>query len=97
MKKYFFQFLAAVMISLGAAGCVAVVRTPAPPAPIYEVIGVAPFPGAVWIEGHWVYRSGGWRWVRGHWARRPWRGAVWQRGHWRETRNGWKWIPGHWR
>ncbi len=96
MKKYFLPIIAAVALSFGAVGCVAVVR-PAPPAPRYEVTGVAPFPGAVWIQGHWVYRYGAWRWMRGHWARRPWGGAVWIKGYWRETPNGWRWIPGHWR
>ncbi len=95
MKKSVLALAAAAIISTGAVGCVAVVR-PAPPAPRYEVVGVAPFPGAVWIGGHWVRRFGEWRWLRGHWAARPWRGAVWHRGHWRQTRYGWKWVGGHW-
>lgn len=95
LRRPALALVAAAMISTGAAGCVAVVRS-APPATRYEVVGAAPFPGAVWIEGHWVWRFCGWRWVRGHWAARPWRGAVWNRGHWRETRRGWRWMPGHW-
>lgn len=29
-----------------------------------------PRPRAIWIEGHWKHRRGGWIWVPGHWSRR---------------------------
>jgi hypothetical protein len=29
----------------------------------------APYPAAVWVEGHWVLRHHGWVWVGGHWGR----------------------------
>ena len=42
-------------------------EAPPPPARV-EVVGVAPYPGAVWIRGYWVrgYRHR-WVWVRGYW------------------------------
>ncbi|MDE1921684.1 MAG: YXWGXW repeat-containing protein [Candidatus Omnitrophica bacterium] len=50
-----------------AAPVVAVV--PAPPQPQVEVIGVAPYRGAVWVKGHWAWRPrfGRYVWIRGHW------------------------------
>ena len=55
-------------LSLGAAGCAARVALVAP-APRVEVVGYAPYRGAVWVPGHWVwsrYRAE-WVWVRGYW------------------------------
>jgi hypothetical protein len=53
--------------TLGAAGCATRVILAGPPPARVEVIGVAPFYGAVWVPGHWVSRYSGWVWVRGHW------------------------------
>lgn len=40
---------------------------PPPPARV-EVVPVVPYPGAIWVGGHWVhYRHRGWIWVGGHW------------------------------
>ncbi|MGC4101791.1 hypothetical protein [Ferruginibacter sp.] len=30
---------------------------------------VPPRARAVWVEGHWQHRRGGWVWVPGHWRR----------------------------
>lgn len=53
-----------IAISLAATGCVVAVR---PPAPRVEVIGVAPYRGAVWVPGHWVRGRYDWVWVGGRW------------------------------
>lgn len=37
------------------------------PPPRHEVIGIAPFHGAVWVPGQWVWRDR-WVWYRGQWA-----------------------------
>ena len=44
---------------------------PAPPAPKVEVITVAPYPGAVWVPGHWQWRRRAreYVWILGHWRR----------------------------
>lgn len=45
-----------------------IVERGAPPPPQVEVIGVAPWRGAHWVRGHYVWRHSHWTWVRGHWA-----------------------------
>jgi len=68
----------------------------APPAPQYETVGVAPYPGYFWIGGYWNWSGGRYAWVPGRWsAPRPgyhWVGPRWDhvgRG-WRQTRGGWR-------
>lgn len=78
------------------AGCVAEIRTPPPPARV-EVRPAPPFPGGIWIDGHWEHRHGDWVWSPGFWDRRPEPGAHWVPGHWEERPGGWRWVPGHWR
>ena len=57
---------ALLAISLAATGCVARVAL-VPPAPRVEVIGLAPYRGAVWVPGHWARGRYDWIWVSGHW------------------------------
>jgi hypothetical protein len=67
MKKVFCLIAAVILIPL-FSGCTTYVRTPPPP-PQAEVTGVAPYPAAVWVGGHWAWRPryGGYVWVPGHW------------------------------
>lgn len=69
--------LSAALAAAGlSAGCIVVpargyharaaVVAPAP-APQYEVLGVAPYPGAVWISGYWGWNSGRRVWNPGRW------------------------------
>ena len=99
-------FLAVIAIS----GCVVVshepnavevqeveIGFPPPPPPVVVVTRPAPPSGFhVWIEGHYVVRSGSWVWVGGRWARPDRRGAVWVPGHTRRGERSWHWRPGHW-
>lgn len=48
---------------------VIVVGRTAPPLR-HEVMGRAPYPGAVWIPGKWTHQPNGWVWHGGHWIRR---------------------------
>lgn len=57
---------ALIAISLAATGCVTRVALRSPAARV-EVIGVAPYRGAVWVPGHWVRGRYDWVWVRGYW------------------------------
>ena len=68
-----------------------------PPAPRYGVVGVAPGPGFVWVDGYWGWRGGRYEWVAGRWARPPRPGAVWVRPEWRQEPHGWRFHDGHWR
>ena len=45
-----------------------VVADPVPPPPQVEVIGTAPWGGARWVRGHYVWKHERWEWRRGHWA-----------------------------
>ena len=44
---------------------------PLPPPPKEEIITVAPYPGAVWVRGHWQWRRRvrEYVWIPGHWRR----------------------------
>jgi hypothetical protein len=78
-----------------AAGSV-VVADVAPPAPYYEPVPVAPYPGAVWITGYWGWSGGRHVWVGGHYERaRP--GYTWQPHRWAHRGDGrWHLEEGHW-
>lgn len=67
----------------------------APPPPREEIIGIAPYVGAVWLPGHWVWRDR-WVWHRGYWGRPPHRGARWAPGGWDRDDDGWRWHRGDW-
>ncbi len=64
-------FIAAVILIPLLSSCTYYVRStpPPPPAPQIEIVGVAPYPAAVWIGGHWAWRPrhGGYVWIPGHW------------------------------
>ncbi len=69
-------FLLVPFLAFGLAGCAARVdyyRGYAPPPPRYEVVGVAPGPGYIWINGYWAGNPGHYRWVRGRWSREHYR------------------------
>lgn len=77
---------AAACAALLAAGLLGGCAVYAPPPPVYDPYGgavvvgppvaVAPYPGAIWIEGGWVWRGGQRQWAPGRWDRgygRGWR------------------------
>ena len=57
---------------------------PVPPAPAYypEVVGIAPYPGAVWMRGHWLWRPYARRyaWIGGYWNSPHPRYGYWHPG-----------------
>jgi hypothetical protein len=67
----------------------------APPAPQYEVVGVAPVAGYIWIGGFWNWVGGRHVWVGGHWAA-PRPGYHWAPHRWERVGHGWRQHPGHW-
>jgi hypothetical protein len=70
--------------------------TAAPPPPQYEVVGVAPAPGYIWIGGFWNWVGGRHVWIGGRWAAgRP--GHSWVPHRWYRAGPGWRAAPGHWR
>jgi len=89
-------FLMAGSLFTACAGSGAVVIVD-PPAPRYGVVGVAPGPGFVWVEGFWDLRGGNWIWAPGRWVRPPHPGAVWVRSEWRHEGAHWRYHRGYWR
>jgi WXXGXW repeat (2 copies) len=85
---------AGVEIGVNIGGPVVVVHSQ-PPVERYEVIGVAPGPGYVWIRGHWGWRHERWEWLGGRWERPAQPGTVWIAGQWAPSGNGWVWVEGH--
>lgn len=59
----------------------AVVAPMAPPPLVAESYGVAPWPGALWINGYWSWS--------GH-------RHVWTPGRWEHARPGYHWVPRTW-
>ncbi|MBI3369270.1 MAG: YXWGXW repeat-containing protein [Burkholderiales bacterium] len=111
MKTPSLRHWAAIVSCAGAAlltsGCVVApygygygyggeVVSVAPPAPQYEVVGVAPVAGNIWIGGYWNWVGGRHVWSPGYWsAPRP--GHVWVPHAWVHAGGGWRLQHGHWR
>ena len=107
MKKVF-SIIAAVILIPFFSGCATYVR-PAPPPLQVEVVGAAPYPGAVWVGGYWAWMHGGYVWIAGHWTPAPppaqvevvgvapYAGAVWVGGRWAWRHGNYIWMRGHWR
>jgi len=69
--------------------------TERPAEPVY-VRPSAPYAGAVWIDGDWVWNGGRYVYSGGHWAAaRP--GHIWVRGAWYRGPRGYGWHRGYWR
>ena len=70
----------------------------APPPPLRaEVVGVAPGPGYVWINGYWGSRGGRYEWVGGRYVRPPHRGARWEEPRWERRGDRYHFHDGRWR
>jgi hypothetical protein len=68
-----------------------------PPPPQYEVVGVAPGPGYLWIGGYYHWYGNRWVWYRGHYEMPPHPGARWVAARY-EFRAGRRvYIRGYWR
>jgi WXXGXW repeat (2 copies) len=72
----------------------AVVTAPPPP-PREEIIGVAPYPGYVWLGGHWGWSGRSHVWIGGRWDA-PRRGHYWAPHGWVPRGGGWVQRPGRW-
>jgi hypothetical protein len=71
----------------------------APPPPRHEVVvGVAPGPDYIWVDGYWDGTPGNYVWVKGHWDRPPHAHGVWVAPHWDKDRDGhYHQTKGEWR
>lgn len=102
--KQAFLLIPAIVIGLSTTACAShygyyggYYAPMAPPAPRYEVMGIAPGPGYVWTNGYWAYRGRGYDWVAGSWRRPPRAHARWEAGRWEHGDRGYRWREGHWR
>ena len=97
--------LAAAMSTLTLAGCV-VAPAPngyayydpvmvAPPPPRVEIVGVAPYPGHIWITGYWGWNGRAHHWVPGRWEA-PRQGHRYVLHRWEPQGKGWREDPGRW-
>ena len=68
-----------------------------PPPPVVGVVGYAPGPGYVWIDGFHDLRGTVWVWAPGRWVRPPRPGAVWERSYWEPHERGYRFHRGRWR
>jgi hypothetical protein len=66
-----------------------------PVEPVYER-PLAPYSGAIWIDGDWTWSGGSYVYVRGHWDH-PREGRAYVRGTWEHNNHGYRWQRGHWR
>ncbi len=69
-----------------------------PPPPPHEVIVVAPFAGAVWVPGYYVfdYEVNQYRWHSGVWMRPPYAGAVWVAPRYAHRGRYYGYVAGSW-
>lgn len=67
----------------------------APPPPRVEIIGVAPYPGYIWIGGYWGWRGHRHHWVPGRWEA-PRHGHRYVPHHWEKHDHGWREHRGRW-
>ncbi len=91
------RLLPMALLSLSLLACAGEVYVPGPPPPPQaEIVGVAPYPGAVWINGSYVWEGGRHVWLPGRWER-PRPGYVWE-PHRYEARGGrYVYVRGGWR
>jgi len=92
-------WLVPVLSLLSVVGCAAggaYYVAPPPPAPVVGVVGYAPGPGYVWIDGYWDWR-GHYVWVPGYWGRRPHPRATWVRGRAFYEHGRYHYRRGYWR
>lgn len=102
--RYLIVLAVVAACALPLAGCVVAgpgyygyqVAPYGPPPPHHEVIGVAPYPGYIWIGGYWSWTDHDYyNWRPGHWqAPRP--GYRWVPHHWEQHGQEWRGMRGHW-
>lgn len=101
-----FAFLLAASAALGACAVVPaydagydpvppVTVYAAPPAPIVEYRGLAPYPGYIWIDGFWNWGGVRYVWTPGRWVNPP-AGQVWVPRIWQRDGDRWHSHGGHW-
>ncbi len=107
MKTSALAFVTSLVLGLSALGTPALASAqeapvmeeayapgPPPAAPV-EVMTVAPYPGAVWVGGHYRFYGHRWVWNRGAWSR-PRPGYVFQPHRWERRGARYTFVRGGW-
>jgi hypothetical protein len=68
-----------------------------PPAPVTEVVGVAPGPGFFWVGGYYHWYGNRWGWRAGHYEHPPHAGARWYGPRYTYRGNARIYVRGYWR
>ena len=68
----------------------------APPPERVEVIGPAPGPSYLWMDGYWRWGGSSYDWTPGRWVVVE-HDRHWHHGRWHHNRSGWFYEEGHWR
>lgn len=87
--------IAAFSSSLFLTSCAGEYYVSDQPADVVYDRGAAPYEGAVWIEGDWVYSGGHYVHNRGHWAHAR-ANRTYVKGNWEHNERGYVWHRGHW-
>ena len=82
---------------VGCAGSVGYYAAVPPPPLRAEVVGVAPGPGYVWVNGYWGWRGRDYAWVPGYYSRPPHPRAVWVAPRWERYHDRYRFHEGRWR
>jgi hypothetical protein len=59
----------AMLCAASLSACIVEPARPPEPAPVAEIVPVAPAPGYEWVKGHYRWEANRWVWVPGHWRR----------------------------
>jgi len=87
--------LAALAGSLFLTSCAGDYYVQTQPADVVYTRPAAPYDGAVWVEGDWVWSGGGYVHQPGHWEHGR-AGHAYVAGSWYHARRGYAWHRGHW-
>lgn len=95
------RFFVLALMSILLAGCLggfgyATVTTTRPPAPYVEIVGTAPGPQYVWVDGYWWWNGNDYIWVRGHWGIPPGPTYVYRHGGWVYDDGSYVYVHGRW-
>jgi len=97
MMRRILVLVFATLVTAGIASAQVVIRIGPPPPVHVGIVGVAPGPGFVWVEGYHRWDGGRYVWVPGTWMRPPRPHMRWIPPRYRHARGGWVFVEGRWR
>jgi hypothetical protein len=89
-------FMAAIAGSLFLSSCASDYYVADQPVEPVYVRPAAPYAGAYWVPGEWIYRRNRYVYVNGYYTRAR-ANRVYVQGNWAHSNRGYVWRRGHWR